>query len=86
VKIEELRDKIKEFDQKAGWDKTEFNELMGFIQEELDNLKPNQDNKDRVNHLLTDLLVLIMQVSYRYGTDFDSELKKWFSESEKYIK
>jgi len=86
MEIEALRNKIKEFDKKTGWDKTEFDKLIAFMQEELDNLKSSPGNKGRINHLLTDLFVLTMQISYRYDTDFDSELEKWFSESEKNVK
>ena len=86
INLDILKNKIKEFDKKAGWDKTEFKELIDYMQEELDNLKSSPDNRDRVNHLLADLLVLIMQVSYRYDTDFDSELENWFRETEKYTK
>jgi predicted transcriptional regulator len=86
MELKVLRNKIKEFDKKAGWDKTEFKELMGYMQKELDNLKSSLDNKDRVNHLLTDMLVLIMQISYRYNTDFDFELEQWFREAVKYTK
>ncbi len=81
--LNKLREKIKEFDKKAGWDKTEFKQLVGFMQEELDNLKSSPENKDRVNHLLADLLILIMQISYRYDTDFDSEIEKWLNEQKK---
>ncbi len=80
MEINELREKIKEFDKKLGWDKTEFKQLIGFMQEELDNLKSSSENKNRVNHLLADLLIIIMQISYRYDTDFDSEIEKWLNE------
>lgn len=79
--IEELKTRVEEFDRKVGWDKTEFNQLVDFIQEELDNLKASSGDKERVNHLLTDLLILIMQIGYRYKTDFSSEIEKWFNES-----
>lgn len=79
--IKELKEKIKRFDKEIGWDKTEFKQLISFMQEELDNLKPSSKNKNRVNHLLTDLLILVMQIGYRYDTDFDSEIRKWFKEA-----
>ncbi|NQV00361.1 MAG: hypothetical protein HQ538_06505 [Parcubacteria group bacterium] len=76
-----LQTKIKEFDQKAGWDKTKFTQLVDFMQRELDNLKQTDSkNKDRINHLLTDLLILIIQSSYRYNTNFEAEVDKWFKE------
>jgi len=78
--IEELKKRVKEFDLEKDWDKTKFNQLITFLQEELDNLKSCEGDKDRVDHLITDLLILIMQIGYRYGTDFDSEIEKWFDE------
>ena len=84
--IEELKKKIKEFDETAGFDKTECQKLIEMMDEELQILKENSQNKDVVNHQLTDLLVLIMQIAYKYDTDFTSELKKWFKKSEKYLK
>ncbi len=87
MNIEELRNRIREFDKKVGWDKTTPKQLMNFIQEELDNLKQtNPKDDDRINHLLADLLVLVIQTSYRYDTDFKSEIEKWFKESEKHVK
>jgi NTP pyrophosphatase (non-canonical NTP hydrolase) len=86
MRLEELKLKIKEFEAKAGFDKTEFSKLMEMMQEELDVLKANSDNKEIVNHQLTDLLVLIMQVAHRYDVDFNVELEEWFKKSEKYIK
>lgn len=81
-----LQKRMKEFDKSAGWDKTNFNQLINFLQEELDNLKSSEEDKERVNHLLTDLLILIMQMSYRYDANFEIEIDKWFKISEKYIK
>lgn len=51
------------------------------MQTELDNLK-NTDVKDkeRVNHLLTDILMLTISASYRFDTDFDLQIEKWFKE------
>ena len=83
MELNELREKIKESDKKAGWDKTEFKQLIHFMQEELDNLKSSSKNKNRVNHLLADLLILIIQISYRYDTNFDSEIEKWLNEQKK---
>ncbi|MBI5411547.1 hypothetical protein HZA43_00035 [Candidatus Peregrinibacteria bacterium] len=84
--FEVLRKKVQDFDKKVGWDKTEFSQLVGFMQEELDRLKFSANDPDRVNHLLTDLLVLIMQIAYRYDTDFDFELAKWFRSAEQETK
>ena len=84
--IEELKNKVKEFDEQAGFDKTEFKKLLEMMQKELDILKSNPEDKAVVNHQLTDLLILMMQIAYRYDTYFDSELKKWFDKSKKYLR
>lgn len=82
MELQELQQKIKEFDRKISWDKTEFKQLIQFMEEELDHLKQTDpQDKQRINHLLTDMLVLIVQASYRYNTDFNAELEKWFKEN-----
>ena len=86
MKIEELKNKVKEFDQKAGFDKTKFSKLMEMFEEEIKILKSNPDEKSVVNHQLTDLLILIMQVAHRYDTNFEKEISKWFEKSKKYLK
>lgn len=86
MELEELKNKIKEFDEKLGFDKTEFSKLMEMFEEEISILKSNPDEKSVVNHQLTDLLILIMQVAYRHDTNFEEELSKWFEKSKKYLK
>ena len=86
MELAELKQKVKEFDEKAGFDKTEFSRLIGMFEEEVKILKSNPDDKSVVNHELTDLLILIMQVAHRYDTDFDAEISKWFEKSKKYLK
>jgi len=86
MELAELKKKVKEFDEKAGFDKTEFSKLMVMFEEEVSILKLNPDEKSIVNHQLTDLLILIMQVAHRYDTDFEKELSKWFEKSKKYLK
>ena len=85
--IKLISDKIIEFDKKAGWDKTSFSQLMQFIQEEINNLKEtNPADIDRINHLLIDIFVLLMQISYRYNTNIETEFKKWLNEQEQNLK
>jgi NTP pyrophosphatase (non-canonical NTP hydrolase) len=86
MKITELQKKVKEFDTKAGFDKTKFKELIEMVKEEVAILEKAEKKKDIVNHELTDLLILIMQFAHRYNTDFDKELEDWFSKSKKYLK
>lgn len=86
MKLEELHQKVKEFDKKAGFDKTKFSELIEMIKEEVSILENAEKNKDIVNHELTDILILIMQIAHRYNTDFDKELEDWFIKSKKYLK
>lgn len=86
MELAELKKKVKEFDEKAGFDKTEFSKLMEMFEEEVNILKSNSDEKSVVDHQLTDLLILIMQVAHRYDTDFEKELSKWFEKSKKYLK
>jgi hypothetical protein len=85
MELTELKNKVKEFDQKAGFDKTEFSKLIEMIEEEVKILKQNPSNTDIVNHQITDLLILIMQISYRYDTCFEKEISKWVEKSQKYL-
>ena len=85
MELGELKRKVKKFDEKAGFNKTEFSRLMEMFEEEISILKSNPNEKSVVNHQLTDLLILIMQVAHRYDTDFEKELSKWFKKSKKYL-
>ena len=86
MELAELKKKVKEFDEKAGFNKTEFSKLIEMFEEEINILKSNPDKKSVVDHQLTDLLILIMQVAHRYDTDFEKELSKWSKKSKKYLK
>ena len=85
MELAELKKKVKNFDKKAGFDKTKFSKLMKMFEEEVNILKLNSDDKSVVDHQLTDLLMLIMQVAHRYDTDFEKEISKWFEKSKKYV-
>lgn len=86
MELEKLKDKVKEFEQRAEFEGTEFSKLIKMFEEEFNTLRTNEENKEIVNHQLTDLLVLIMQIANRYDTDFDKELKIWFEKSKRYLK
>jgi len=86
MELEELEAKVKAFDKKTGFDKTDFKKLVEMVKEEVKILESNPEKKDIVNRKLTDLLVLIMQIGYRYDIDLDLELSKWFEKSQKYLK
>ncbi len=86
MNFKELQQKVKEFDRKTGFDKTKFSELIEMIKEEVSILEKAEKKKEIVDHELTDLLVLLMQIAHRYNTDFDKELENWFVKSRKYIK
>lgn len=45
MKIEEIRKRVKHFDTKAGWNKTDINQLIEFMQQELNNLKQTPPEK-----------------------------------------
>jgi uncharacterized protein YabN with tetrapyrrole methylase and pyrophosphatase domain len=86
MELEKLKNKVKKFDKNAGFDRTDFKKLVKMIEEEVSILKSNPENRNIINHELTDLLILIMQIGYRYNIDFDLELEKWFKKSKKYNK
>ena len=86
AQLNELRSKVKEFEKKAGFDKTEAKELLAMLQKELDILKKNIADKNIADHQVMDLQVLILQIANRLNTDLDSEWKRWFEKSKKYLK
>ena len=84
--LNELRQKVKEFEAKAGFDKAEAKKLIEMLQEELDILKENLDNKEIADHQLIDLQMLILQLANRFDTNLDAKWTEWFEKSKKYIK
>jgi len=86
MELEELKNKVKDFETKAGFDKTSFSDFIPMFEEEIEILKNVESNKSKVDHQLTDLLILVMQIAYRYETDFNKELADWFEKSKKYYK
>lgn len=85
AKLNELRKKVKEFEQKAGFDKTEAKQLLEMLQKEMDLLVQNIDDKNVADHQIMDLQILILQIANRLNTDLDNEWKRWFEKSKKYI-
>lgn len=63
MNFKELQQKVKEFDRKTGFDKTKFSELIEMIKEEVSILEKAEKKKEIVDHELTDLLVLLMQIA-----------------------
>lgn len=84
--LNSLKNKVKAFEKKAGFDKTGVNTLLKMVDEEISILKSKRRSKKIVDHKLIDLQVLILQIANRYKTDLDSELVKHFKKSEKYLK
>jgi hypothetical protein len=83
--LNKLRNKVKEFEKKAGFDKTKANKLLDMIDEEIKILKSNLKNSKIVNHKIMDLQVLLLQIANRYKTNLDSEWIKHFKKSKKYL-
>lgn len=84
--LNSLKNKVRIFEKKAGFDKTGVNKLLKMVDEEISILKSKRRSKKIVDHKLIDLQVLILQIANRYKTDLDSELAKHFKKSEKYLK
>lgn len=81
-----LKQQIKDFELKAGFDKTKINDLLKMLQEEMDILKTNVSNKKIVDHKLLDIQVLILQIANRFDTDLDTEWKNQWKKKDKYLK
>ncbi len=86
AKLNELRKKVKDFEKKADFDKTNAKELLEMLQKELDILKKNSADKSTADHQIMDMQILILQLANRFNTDMDSEWKTWFEKSTKYLK
>jgi|GEM_PF-2352076 hypothetical protein len=84
--LNELKKKVKAFEKKAGFDKTEVIKLLEMVDEEIGILKSNLKNKEMVDHELMDLQILLLQIANRYNTDLNAEWDKHFKKSEKYVK
>lgn len=84
--LNELKNKVKAFEKKAGFDKTDVKKLLGMVDEEIGILKSNLKDKKIVDHELMDLQILIFQMANRYNTNLNSEWVKHFKKSEKYLK
>ena len=50
MKLEELKQKVAEFDKKAGFDKTDFQKLIEMMKEEIAILEIASNNKKVVDH------------------------------------
>jgi hypothetical protein len=84
MRLEDLQSRIARFETEAGFSETSTKQLVAMLKEELALLESGLHNKKAVDHELTDLLVLIVQIANRNDTDFDAELETWFEKSEKY--
>ncbi|MAG20317.1 hypothetical protein CL618_02690 [archaeon] len=81
--LNKLKDKVKKFEKKNDFDKTDVKKLLKMVEEEISIIKSNLKNKEIIDHKLVDLQVLLLQIANRYDVDLDSEWEKWFK-SEKY--
>jgi hypothetical protein len=84
--LNKLRDRVKKFEKKAGFDKTKANKILEMIEQEVKTIKSHIKNRKIVGHKLMDLQVLLFQMANRYRADMDSEWKKHFNKSKKYLK
>ena len=85
MELNKLKQKVEEFEKKAGFDKTSADELIKMIEKEINILKSNLSNKEIMENKLVDLHVLLLQVAVRYNIDLDAEWERHFKRSEKYL-
>ncbi|MBU1177674.1 hypothetical protein KJ903_00475 [Patescibacteria group bacterium] len=86
MRFNEYKKYVNNFEKKADFDKTKVPELLEMLQEEINTLKKGKDDKNISDHQLMDITVLILMLANRYDTDLDSEWKKHWVKSKKYLK
>jgi hypothetical protein len=86
MNITELIQTVKKLEKRKGFDKTSKNKLLEMMQKELDLAKTYKYNKNKFDHQLSDLQVLIIQLAIRNKTNLHNELLKHFKHSEKRYK
>ena len=82
--LNQLKQEVKEFEQKAGFSSTNAGKLMEMLRKKAFTLSSNLD-KEVAAYQLIDLLVLTLQLANRFNTDLDEEWIKHFKKAEKYL-
>ena len=83
--LKELSKEVYNFEKKAGFDKTSSNQLIKWLEKELNNYKKAKSKKVKQNKLM-DIIILAVQISRRDKVNLDSALKRWWKDSKKYLK
>jgi len=83
--LNQLKSLVNEFEQKAGFDKTEARKLLEMLKEEMSILENEFNNKQSADHQLVDIIILALQLANRFDTDLDAVWTLWFEKSKKYL-
>jgi hypothetical protein len=83
--IDKLMREIYKFEKKAGFDKTPRKQLIKWLKKEV-MLYEKANKKQLKENKLSDILVLVMQLSRRDKISMDKALSEHMKKSEKYLK
>jgi hypothetical protein len=81
----QMSKEIYEFEKEARFNLTSTIELRRWLEEEVKNYKEAKSKAIKQNKLM-DIIILSMQISRREKMDLDTEWKRWWQKSKKYLK
>jgi len=86
MKLSELIKEVRKIENKKGFEKTSKTQLLEMMEKELKLAKTYKYDKEKFNHQLADLQVLIVQLTIRNKTNLHNEILKHLKISEERYK
>jgi hypothetical protein len=83
--FKQLSEELYTFEKKAKFDKTSTEQLIKWLEEEIQNYKKAKSKVIKQNKLV-DIICLTLQISRREKMDLDHAWKRWWWKSNKYLK
>ncbi len=80
----QISKEIYNFEKKAGFDKTSSEQLIKWLEEEIENYKKTKSKIIKQNKIM-DIINLSIQISRREDMDLDKAWKRWWWKSKKYL-
>lgn len=83
--FKDMSKELYQFEKAAGFEKTSTNQLIVWLEEEVQNYKKSKSKTIKQNKLV-DIICLTLQISRREKMDLDHAWKRWWWKSKKYLK
>ena len=83
--FKKLTKQINKFEKKSGFEDTSIKTLTSWLKKEIKEYESAKTKSKKANKL-TDIIILVIQISRREGISLDQAWKKWFEKSKKYYK